>query len=82
MGQQVHQKAALEVGGDRIDAGTESQFARRLVSRAIAIFLGLSALSFVSVQFMPFGEFTAVVMTTPLGVTLLASGAPASSNGR
>lgn len=33
----------------------------------------VSALSFISVQFMPVGEFTAFVMTTPLVVTLLAA---------
>lgn len=35
--------------------------------------LAVSVLSFVSVQFMPLGEFTAFVMTTPLVVTLLAA---------
>jgi drug/metabolite transporter (DMT)-like permease len=35
--------------------------------------LTVSALSFISVQFMPVGAFTAFVMTTPLVVTLLAS---------
>ncbi|MEZ5646682.1 MAG: DMT family transporter [Burkholderiaceae bacterium] len=33
----------------------------------------VSALSFVSVQYMPVGEFTAIVMVTPLVVTLLAA---------
>lgn len=33
----------------------------------------VSLLSFVSVQYMPVGEFTAIVMTTPLVVTLLAA---------
>jgi drug/metabolite transporter (DMT)-like permease len=37
------------------------------------LLLTVSALSFVSVQFMPVGEFTAFVMTTPLVVTLLAA---------
>lgn len=37
------------------------------------LLLAVSALSFVSVQFMPLGEFTAFVMTTPLVVTLLAA---------
>lgn len=37
------------------------------------LLLSVSALSFVSVQFMPLGEFTAFVMTTPLVVTLLAA---------
>lgn len=36
------------------------------------LLLTVSALSFVSVQFMPVGAFTAFVMTTPLVVTLLA----------
>ena len=38
-----------------------------------ALLLTVSALSFVAVQFMPVGEFTAFVMTTPLVVTLLAA---------
>lgn len=38
-----------------------------------SLLLAVSALSFVSVQFMPVGEFTAFVMTTPLVVTLLAA---------
>lgn len=38
-----------------------------------ALLLTVSALSFISVQFMPVGAFTAFVMTTPLVVTLLAS---------
>src|SRR5690606_26406815 len=33
----------------------------------------VSVLSFVSVQYMPVGEFTAIIMTTPLVVTLLAA---------
>ena len=37
------------------------------------LLLAVSALSFVSVQFMPVGPFTAFVMTTPLVVTLLAA---------
>ena len=37
------------------------------------LLLTVSALSFVAVQFMPVGEFTAFVMTTPLVVTLLAA---------
>lgn len=37
------------------------------------LLLMVSALSFVSVQYMPVGEFTAFVMTTPLVVTLLAA---------
>ena len=37
------------------------------------LLLTVSALSFVSVQFMPVGAFTAFVMTTPLVVTLLAA---------
>lgn len=37
------------------------------------LLLTVSALSFVSVQFMPVGEFTAFVMTTPLVATLLAA---------
>jgi drug/metabolite transporter (DMT)-like permease len=37
------------------------------------LLLTVSVLSFVSVQFMPVGEFTAFVMTTPLVVTLLAA---------
>ncbi len=38
-----------------------------------ALLLTVSGLSFVAVQFMPVGEFTAFVMTTPLVVTLLAA---------
>lgn len=38
-----------------------------------ALLLTISILGFVSVQFMPVGEFTAFVMTTPLVVTLLAA---------
>ncbi len=37
------------------------------------LLLTVSVLSFVSVQHMPVGEFTAFVMTTPLVVTLLAA---------
>ncbi|QCB44704.1 DMT family transporter [Hydrogenophaga sp. PAMC20947] len=37
------------------------------------LLLTVSALSFVSVQFMPVGAFTAFVMTAPLVVTLLAA---------
>lgn len=37
------------------------------------LLLMVSALSFVSLQFMPVGEFTAFVMTTPLVVTLFAA---------
>ena len=37
------------------------------------LLLAVSVLSFVSVQFMPVGEFTAFVMTTPLVVTLFAA---------
>lgn len=37
------------------------------------LLLMVSALSFVAVQHMPVGEFTAFVMTTPLVVTLLAA---------
>jgi drug/metabolite transporter (DMT)-like permease len=37
------------------------------------LLLTVSALSFLSVQFMPVGEFTAFVMTTPLVVTLFAA---------
>lgn len=37
------------------------------------LLLTVSALSFLAVQFMPVGEFTAFVMTTPLVVTLLAA---------
>ena len=37
------------------------------------LLLTVSVLSFVSLQFMPVGEFTAFVMTTPLVVTLLAA---------
>lgn len=37
------------------------------------LLLSVSVLSFASVQFMPVGEFTAFVMTTPLVVTLLAA---------
>ena len=37
------------------------------------LLLTVSVLSFVSVQYMPVGEFTAFVMTTPLVVTLLAA---------
>lgn len=38
-----------------------------------ALLLLVSALSFISVQYMPVGEFTAIVMITPLVVTLLAA---------
>ncbi|MEX1166646.1 MAG: DMT family transporter, partial [Hydrogenophaga sp.] len=38
-----------------------------------ALLLTVSGLSFLGVQFMPVGEFTAFVMTTPLVVTLLAA---------
>lgn len=37
------------------------------------LLLMVSGLSFVSVQFMPVGEFTAIVMISPLVVTLLAA---------
>ncbi|MBA4264277.1 MAG: EamA/RhaT family transporter [Comamonadaceae bacterium] len=37
------------------------------------LLLMVSVLSFVSVQYMPVGEFTAIIMTTPLVVTLLAA---------
>ncbi len=37
------------------------------------LLLLVSALSFLAVQYMPVGEFTAFVMTTPLVVTLLAA---------
>ncbi len=37
------------------------------------LLLAVSVLSFLSVQFMPVGEFTAFVMTTPLVVTLFAA---------
>ncbi|NWF45674.1 DMT family transporter [Hydrogenophaga sp. D2P1] len=37
------------------------------------LLLMVSVLSFISVQYMPVGEFTAFVMTTPLVVTLLAA---------
>jgi len=37
------------------------------------LLLTVSALSFVAVQYMPVGEFTAFVMTTPMVVTLLAA---------
>ncbi len=37
------------------------------------LLLMVSALSFISVQYMPLGEFTAIIMTTPLVVTLLAA---------
>lgn len=38
-----------------------------------SLLLTVSAMSFVAVQFMPVGAFTAFVMTTPLVVTLLAA---------
>ena len=38
-----------------------------------ALLLSVSLLSFASVQFMPVGEFTALVMVTPLATTLLAA---------
>jgi len=38
-----------------------------------ALLLAVSALSFLSVQFLPVGEFTAIVMVTPLATTLLAA---------
>lgn len=37
------------------------------------LLLTVSALSFVALQYMPVGEFTAIVMITPLVVTLLAA---------
>ena len=37
------------------------------------LLLTVSALSFVALQYMPVGEFTAIVMITPLMVTLLAA---------
>lgn len=45
---------------------------RRQLLRGLLLF-SVSALSFISVQYMPVGEFTAIVMTTPLVVTLLAA---------
>lgn len=38
-----------------------------------ALLLAVSAISFVALQYMPVGEFTAIVMITPLVVTLLAA---------
>lgn len=38
-----------------------------------ALLLSVSALSFLAVQYMPVGEFTAIIMVTPLAVTLLAA---------
>ncbi|MCV0440643.1 MAG: DMT family transporter [Hydrogenophaga sp.] len=38
-----------------------------------SLLLTVSALSFVALQYMPVGEFTAIVMITPLVVTLLAA---------
>ena len=38
-----------------------------------ALLLTVSSLSFVALQYMPVGEFTAIVMITPLMVTLLAA---------
>jgi drug/metabolite transporter (DMT)-like permease len=38
-----------------------------------ALLLTVSAMSFVALQYMPVGEFTAIVMITPLVVTLLAA---------
>lgn len=38
-----------------------------------ALLLTVSSLSFVALQYMPVGEFTAIVMITPLVVTLLAA---------
>ncbi|MBX3608560.1 MAG: DMT family transporter [Hydrogenophaga sp.] len=38
-----------------------------------ALLLSVSLMSFVAVQFMPVGEFTAIVMVTPLAVTLVAA---------
>ena len=38
-----------------------------------ALLYTVSTLSFLSVQFMPVGEFTAIIMTTPLVVMLLAA---------
>ena len=37
------------------------------------LLLAISAISFVALQYMPVGEFTAIVMITPLVVTLLAA---------
>jgi len=37
------------------------------------LLLSVSGLSFLAVQYMPVGEFTAIVMVTPLAVTLLAA---------
>lgn len=49
-----------------------TQHPRRQALRGLLL-LTVSGLSFVSVQYMPVGEFTAVVMITPLAVTLLAA---------
>ncbi|MGV3726396.1 DMT family transporter [Hydrogenophaga sp.] len=38
-----------------------------------SLLLAVSAISFVALQYMPVGEFTAIVMITPLVVTLLAA---------
>lgn len=38
-----------------------------------ALLLSVSLMSFVALQYMPVGEFTALVMVTPLAVTLLAA---------
>lgn len=38
-----------------------------------ALLLSVSLMSFIAVQYMPVGEFTAIVMVTPLAVTLLAA---------
>jgi drug/metabolite transporter (DMT)-like permease len=37
------------------------------------LLLSVSLMSFIAVQYMPVGEFTAIVMVTPLAVTLLAA---------
>ncbi|MBL0946138.1 MAG: DMT family transporter [Hydrogenophaga sp.] len=37
------------------------------------LLLSVSGMSFLAVQYMPVGEFTAIVMVTPLAVTLLAA---------
>jgi drug/metabolite transporter (DMT)-like permease len=59
----------LPVRGRRL---VQTSQPRQQLLRGLLLFT-VSALSFISVQYMPVGEFTAIVMTTPLVVTLLAA---------
>jgi drug/metabolite transporter (DMT)-like permease len=50
----------------------KTEHPRYQIVRGLLLLL-VSALSFISVQYMPVGEFTAIIMTAPLVVTLLAA---------